>query len=53
MPFVLKYAYGFEDAWWYMFLTVGAGELIAAYALGMVLYFAVRYPLKRVLEWDR
>ena len=50
VPFVLRYAYHFEDAWWFMILTVGAGELIAAFALGMVLYFAARKPLSRILE---
>ena len=42
VPFVLKYAYGLEDAWWFLFLTVGAGEVIAAYAFGIALYFALR-----------
>ena len=50
VPFVLIYAYHVEDAWWFCFLTVGAGELIAAYILGMILYFAARKPLKKVLS---
>lgn len=49
VPFVLVYAYGVLDAWWFCFLTVGAGELIAAYVLGMILYFAARKPLSKVL----
>lgn len=49
VPFVLVYAYGVPDAWWFCFLTVGAGELIAAYVLGMILYFAARKPLSKVL----
>lgn len=40
VPFVLRYAYGAPDAFWYMFLTVGAGEIISCgvfgYLLGMV-----------------
>ena len=27
VPFVLKYAYGLGDAWWYLSLTVGIGEV--------------------------
>ena len=50
VPFVLVYAYGVPDAWWFCFLTVGAGELIAAFALGMILYFAARKPLEKVLS---
>ena len=53
VPFVLKYAYQVEDAWWFMFLTVGAGELIAAFALGMVLYFAIRIPMTKLMEGTR
>ena len=49
VPFVLIYAYHVPDAWWFCFLTVGAGELIAAYILGMILYFAARKPLSKVL----
>lgn len=49
VPFVLKYAYQVEDAWWFMILTVGAGELIAAFALGMVLYFAIRKPMAKLM----
>ena len=50
VPFVLKYAYGLEDAWWFLFLTVGAGELIAAYALGIALYFALRKRGERIFR---
>ena len=53
VPFVLIYAYHVENAWWFLFLTVGAGEIIAAYLLGMILYFAVRRPLTRLMERDR
>ena len=42
VPLVLKLAYGLEDAVWFMVLTVGAGELIAAGILGVGLYFALR-----------
>ena len=41
IPFVLRYAYGAPDAIWFMMLTVGAGELISAGVLGMLLLFAL------------
>ncbi len=28
VPFILKYAYGIGDAWWYLCITVGIGQLI-------------------------
>lgn len=42
IPFVLRYAYGMEDAIWYMMLTVGAGEVISCGCLGMMLLFALQ-----------
>ncbi len=53
VPFVLKYAYHLEDAWWFMFLTVGAGEIIAAYLLGILLYFALHKVGDRIFRLDR
>lgn len=38
IPFVLRYAYGAEDAMWFLFLTVFAGEFISAGILGQLLY---------------
>lgn len=40
VPWVLQTAYGVEDAYWYLMLTVGAGEVISCYVLGMILLFA-------------
>lgn len=37
IPLVLQHAYGIPDAFWYLFLTVGAGELISAGLLGGIL----------------
>ena len=37
VPFVLKYAYGFEDAIWFMMVTVYAGEIVAAGSLPLLL----------------
>ena len=42
VPFVLQYAYADASAYWFLFLTVGAGEVISVYVLGMPLYFALR-----------
>ncbi len=41
VPFVLRLAYGVPDAWWYLMLTVGAGEIISVYGFGMLLLFAL------------
>ena len=41
VPFVLRYGYGMPDAVWYMVITVGAGELLSAGVLGMMLYRAI------------
>lgn len=42
VPFVLKFAYGAEDAYWFMFATVGAGEVISAGILGFLLYMGLK-----------
>lgn len=34
VPIVLKYAYNLKDAWWYMVITVGVGEIISCVILG-------------------
>ncbi len=41
VPFILQYVYKLEDALWFLFLTVGIGEIISAGILGMLLYFAL------------
>ena len=48
VPFVLQYAYGVPDAWWFLALTVAIGELIAAEVLG-VLLSTVLEKYRRVL----
>ena len=50
VPFVLKYAYNAPDAVPLMMLTVGVGELIAAFGLGMTLYFALKPHEKRLFK---
>lgn len=46
VPVVLINGYGLSDAYWYLGATVGAGELIAVYAVGILVYF----PLKAMFE---
>ena len=42
VPFVLRFAYGATDAVPFMMATVGAGEIISCYLLGMILYGALK-----------
>ena len=42
VPFVLRYADGATDAFPFMIATVGAGEIISCYLLGMILYGALK-----------
>ena len=42
IPFVLIYAYGVPDAYYYIMLTVGAGELISATLFGTALYYSLK-----------
>lgn len=42
VPFVLRCAYGATDAFPFMIATVGAGEIISCYLLGMLLYGALK-----------
>ena len=46
IPLVLQYAYGVPDAFWYLILTVGAGEVISAGILGgLLLYILQKHRL--------
>ncbi len=38
VPFVLRWAYGIEDGYWFLFATVGIGEVLSAGLLGTFLY---------------
>lgn len=42
IPLVLMNVYGVQDAWWYLVLTVGAGEIISCGILGMLLWAALK-----------
>lgn len=48
IPWILRTAYGFEEAYWYLVVTVGIGELISCGILGMVLMTALM-PIRTVL----
>lgn len=48
IPFVLIFGYGVPDVWWYLSLTVGAGEVISCGILGMVLLFALKKHAARI-----
>ncbi len=41
VPIVLQKVYGVPDTFWYLMLTVGAGEVIACGILGLLLYKAL------------
>ena len=41
IPFVLSYAYNVEEALWFLFLTVGTGEILSCGVLGMILLKAL------------
>lgn len=41
IPFVLMYVYGAEEAYPFLLLTVGIGEVISIYGLGMLLLTAL------------
>ena len=42
IPFLLIFLYGVEDAYPFLVLTVGVGELLASGVLGMLLYYTLK-----------
>lgn len=48
VPFVLRYAYGLEDALWFLVLTVGIGEVISCGILGELLINVLK-PIRNKL----
>ena len=48
VPWVLKTAYGLTDTYWYLFITVGIGEVISCGILGILLMTALM-PLRNIL----
>lgn len=50
VPFVLRYAYGMQDAFWFMALTVFIGEVISCGVFGLMLYFSSKNRLSGLLK---
>ena len=50
IPLVLQYAYGVKDAFWFLLITVGAGELISAGVFGGILLHVLQKhnPFRRL-----
>ena len=42
VPLVLRFAYGVPDAFWFLLVTVGVGEIVCAYAGGILLHTALK-----------
>ena len=42
VPLVLQYAYGVPDAFWFLMLTVGLGEVVCALGGGILLYITLK-----------
>ena len=53
VPFVLAYAYQVPDGIGFLMLTVGAGEVISAYVLGILLYFALHKNARKIFKSDQ
>ncbi len=51
VPFVLAYAYGFEGGVGYFMLTVGIGEILSAYVLGILLFLALRQRASHIFHF--
>ena len=52
VPLVLQKAYHMEDAYWFLFLTVGAGEVISVCILGFILKNVLSRYEKTIFEQD-
>ena len=50
VPFVLAYAYHAPEGVPFLMLTVGIGEVISAYVLGILLYFALRKNARYIFK---
>lgn len=50
VPFVLIVGYGLGDAWWYLALTVGVGEIISGGILGLLLLFTLQKYGSRIFH---
>ena len=52
VPFVLRYAYMVEDAYWFLVVTVGIGEVISVCILGFILKKALDKNKKAIFEQE-
>ncbi len=52
IPLLLKYAYGLDDAWWWLVITVGAGEILSICGLGMLLKAALWKFRNQIFRFD-
>ena len=52
VPFILRYAYGFNLPIPLMMLTVGIGEIISCGVLGMILYAALQKHRNRIFRTE-
>ena len=50
VPFVLAWAYKVPEGISFLMLTVGLGEIISAYVLGILLYFALRKNARYIFK---
>lgn len=50
VPWVLRFAYGIEDAIPFLMLTVGLGEVISCGILGMLLLFSIQKTGKNIFK---
>ena len=50
VPPVLMRVYGVADAWWFLCLTVGAGEVISCGIRGMLLYRVMRTRIGKSIK---
>ena len=42
IPIILIKVYAVPDAWWFLVLTIGAGEVLSCGVLGLLLYKALK-----------
>lgn len=50
VPLILQYAYGLQDGYWLLWLSVGMGEIVSGVVLGTVLALAIPLAVKRKLS---
>lgn len=51
IPFVLAYAYRVEEGLPFLFLTVGIGEILSAYVLGIFLYLSLKNKHEKFFDF--